>query len=479
MGRASHLRKAWDSFLQGFKADIAQETEGIERAIGFIRLREQLWDALDNAEETADAWAWPIDIFVDDDNSLFAIVAQSGKLYQIPITVTDENMSLGSWTQVTEVFKPVQQSRFTVKRQKDGRYRFVGVAATSVLNRVAEIDSTTLFDSFVEDVEETGNWPRVDFYHLGRYNEDAWEFGTVDFHAREGFCYVVSGLFDEDHPLATAAIRAYEEDPEKWGFSIEFYAFGEPEVIVVEPEVRVPVYTKGRIIRVSIVKECDAASLFTRVANVTEETVRMKRNTVDALAEFFGTDDAAKKFLESFEIEVDGINRSVDDDNLVHRAKKAMQRLSATDDGAADPAATTAAAASSDDNADDDEPLVLDEAAIGELARQVAESPTFKGLEASIAKLQKSVDDLSTARAADHKELTALKTAAQKTGARVADLAKDEQQKKTEYQQDMPAKAGRRATFRPRDENADEDDNAPEDLAKTAERTLAKIPNRY
>lgn len=205
----------------------------------------------------------------------------------------------------------------------------------------------------------------------------------------------------------------------------------------------------------------------------------MKRNTVDALAEFFGTDDAAKKFLESFEIEVDGINRTVDDDNLVHRAKKAMQRLNAPE-GETDPTATeTDTSADTNESNGSDEPLVLDEAAIGELSRQVAASPEFKAITDSIQKLQTSIDGLATARATDAKDIAALKAAAQKTGARVADLAKDEQDKKTEYQQDMPAKAGRRATFRPRDENADDDENLSEDLAKTAERTLAKIPVRY
>lgn len=462
------LRKAWDEFIQSFKTDLSDQEAEVERAIGFGRMREQLWTELENVEQSADGWIWPIDIFVDDDGSLFSIVAQSGKLYQVPIAISGDTMSLGTWTQVTEVFKPVEQQSFRVIRTSEGRHRFIGVAASSVLNRVAEIDSRDLFDCFIEDVAETGNWPRLDFYHLGRSNEEAWEFGTVDFHARDGVCYVVSGLFDEDHPLAKATIQAYERDPEAWGFSIEFYAFGEAEVIVVEPEIRVPVYKRGRILRVSIVKEQDAANLFTRVANITEEKVRMKRDTLSALTDLFGSDDAAKDFLAKFELNVDGVNRSVTEENLVHRTTEAASAL-------------TEAVTEQDEEeeTEESEDLEMSEGDVEAVAQHILGSPAFKAIGQALLKIQTSVDALSTARAADAKEIAVLKEANATSHKRLATVEKAEEVKKTEYQQDMPARTTRKASFRPRDQYAEDGEETTEDLSSRAERTLAKVQAPY
>mgnify|MGYP002682879412 CR=1 FL=1 len=51
------------------------------------------------------------------------------------------------------VIVPVQQARtFSVRRQADGAYRWTMIAATSVLNRVGEIDSAELFDTFVAHI---------------------------------------------------------------------------------------------------------------------------------------------------------------------------------------------------------------------------------------------------------------------------------------------------------------------------------------
>lgn len=472
------IRKIWNELVQSFREEflvdeiLIGEAEGeeVERAMGFSRMKEKLWTVLESSERTASEWAWPIDIFVDDNGGHFAVVAQSGKLFQIPLTISQDDIELGEWTQVTETFEPVQQTAFRVIRQADGRHRWLGVVASSVLNRVGEIDSKDLFDSFVTDVEQTGNYPRLDFYHLGRYNEKAWEFGTADFHAREDCCYIASGLFDEDHPLAQAAIQAYETDPEKWGFSIEFYAFGEPEVIVVEPEVRVPVYKKGRIVRISIVREADAASLFTRIGNITEEKIRMKRDTVNALAEFFGTDEAAEKFLNSFEVEIDGINRTITDDKLIHRSKETK-----SEKGVQAKADTKVEAKAEETELD---PVIeLDEEAMAELTEQVLTSPVFQTIVDGLGVIQKTLDTLLTARETDSAEIAALRTEAKKVAVRLASVEKEETTKKQEYLEDLPARKGRTATFRPREEYATEEDS--EDLAQSANRTLAKLPRRY
>ena len=467
------IKQAWADLVSAIQSDLNSDSQTIERAVGFSQMREQLWDGLETSPQTQeDGMAWPIDIFYDG-GDIFAIVAQKGKFYRIPLTITDTEMTLGEWTQVAQVFEPVKQS-LRVYRQADGRYRFVGIAATSVLNRVAQIDSRDLFDSFIEDTADTGIWPRMDFYHQGRTNEAAWEFGTVDYHVREGFCYIVSGLLDSDHPLTEATVRAFNESPDTWGFSIEFYAFGEPEKVLVNPEVRIPVYKKGRIVRVSLVREKDAASLFTRVGNITEEKIRMKRDTTEALAELFGTDEAAKKFLEQFGLDVDEVNRTVTDEKLVARSSQGSDQGNESEDAVEDEETET----EDEEKSEETSLLELDETAMAELGRQVFSSPEFKLIAQSLIKIHSQLEEMATARAADAKAIADLQAANVNSAKRLAQVEKSETVKKQEYRQDIPAQATRKATFRPR-EAYSEDEDGEEDMAEKAQRTLAKLPTRY
>lgn len=467
------LRRMWNSVLENLNLNIAAESERVERAIGMSRLYEQLWEALGNSEQAAAGWAYPLDIFVGDDgSSLFSIVAQNGKLFQIPLTVSQENLTLGEWTQVTEVFQPIIQSQFSITRQKDGRHRWLCIAATTVLNRIGQMDSSELFDSFIRQAEKSNKYPRLDFYHLGETDPKTWEFGTADYLAREGVCYIASGLFDEDHPLAKAMIRVCENGSDEWGNSIEFYAFKEPEIIVLDPEIQVPVYREGENIRISVVLEKDAACLFTRMIEISEEKVRtMDPRTEEALKKIFeGDEEAIKAFIEN----VDTVNRTVKNDKLIHRKKKdePVAEDPEDDENAED-------TDSDEDDEQEDEPgnLVLDELALAYLAQQLATNASFTTLlepiSQSISDLSATVAELTTGREADRKEISRLKKLNSKLVEKVDALSVDDTTKKQEYLQDLPARRHTQATYRPRDAHKDEDEDDSETIAQ---RTLATLP---
>lgn len=473
------LRELWDKFLESFNTTVSEQTAEIERAIGFQRLREQLWDALDNSEQAAAGWVYPIDIYVDDDGGgLFSIVTQGGKLFRVPMTVVEDTVTLGAWTQVTEVFEPVAQAKpsFTITRdKKSGKYRWLFIAATSVINRVGEIDSVTLFDSFIQHAAENDEFPRVDFYHLGGVDPKVWEFGTADYLARDGNCYITTGLFDEDHPLARAAIKAYEEQPGVWGCSIEFYAFAEPEIIVLDPEVRVPVYKSGKNTRISIVRECDAAGLFTRVANVTEEKVRMKRDILKVLEEFFGDD---KEGMEAFAENVDGINRTIKTEGLISRAKAAKRDPEPEGDDAEEDEDTEAEEDNDDQEDEDDTPIELDDRAIAQVAKVILESPEFTAIKQSLDKLQAGLDIIVQTQQNSAKDIVALKKDNATLAKRVSSVSKDDTERVQQIAEDMPSRrTTRKATWRPRDEHDLEDDEDGEDFDATAKRTLSKLPS--
>lgn len=462
------LGKIFDGFLDSILGDsdpedfalrlqqATQRAKPVERSTSMGRVYDQLRKALYDRNDEDGVWSYPIDVYVDDDGkSLFSIVAQSGKLFSVPLTVSKDSVALGEWTQVKEEFTPVEQS-FRVRRQKDGKYRWVCIAGTSVLNRVGEIDSSELFDSFVKRAEKTGEYPRLDFYHLGLEDPEKWEFGTADFLAREGCCYIASGTFDEDHPLAKATIRACENDPGIWGNSIEFYAMAEPEIVLADPEVKIPVYKDGKNTRISVVLEEDAAGLFTRIG-VTEGVKRaMDDKTKEKLGKLFGDNTAdLEAFIGQFEENVDGVNRTVKDDKLIHRA--------ATDQ-AEEEAAT--------EEDDEENEIVLDDEAVAAISQQVTQSKEFQSLASGIDEIKKLVGELVVERDKDKKEIAKLTQTVQQ-------LSKDEDTKKAEFLQDLPKAKRTHITHRPRDIRNGED--SEEDMKAVAARTMSAIPaaSRY
>ena len=460
-----------------------------ERAIPMWRIEGQIWDLLNGSDADPDQWAWPLDIYVDDDNSLFVIVAQAGKLYRVGLVVIGEEVYLGEWLQVTQVFEPVEQAaRFVVRRQTNGEHRWLMVAATSVLNRVGEIDSAALFDSFVRRAEASGKYPRLDFYHMGGADPELWEFGTADYLARDGVCYIASGTFDRDHPLATATVRAAEQEPHKWGASIEFRAYSEPELIVADPEVRIPVYKDGENTRISIVLEKDAAGWFTRLG--VKEVGRMRSEIREKLRELFADpngvvseDDEA--ILAEFEHGSDGINRTVSDEQLIHRSTNGAEAEGEEDaDESSVPEDVTDDTREEEAIKDAPPEIVLDEEAVRAITTEILRTDVFHSMHEAINTMSKQLTAVTATLEARDAEMAAMKTRATSLANRLKALEREDAEKQQEWLEDLPARSVTKVTFRPRHQHQrsveDEEENVedvPESLAEAAERTLAMLPD--
>jgi hypothetical protein len=96
----------------------------------------------------------------------FALVTKSdGKLWKIPVAIDEQSqITTGEAQEVYMEFSPVTGRSITIKRQKDGRIRWIaGPACTAILNRSGEIDSRELFDSFEDYIARTGEYPYLDF----------------------------------------------------------------------------------------------------------------------------------------------------------------------------------------------------------------------------------------------------------------------------------------------------------------------------
>lgn len=456
------LREIFDGFLTSIgysdKADRFDLTslKPVERALAIDRIYQQLYRQLRDYDD----WAYPMSLYIEG-SDIFCTVAQSGMIFKVPLTIGNDSVTMGDWVRVEETFTPVVEQSFRVHRQKDGRYRWTAIAGTTVLNRVGEIDSSELFDSFIEHAERTGEYPRLDFYHLGIENPEIWEFGTADYLCREGVCYIASGLFDEDHPLAKATIQSCEKGDLEWGNSVEFYATVKEELVAATPEIKVPVYKRGRNSRISLVLEEDAAGLFTQYVLSQEVIQTMDQKTREKLTALYGGDEKGlQAFLDQFETQVDGVNRTVKDKNLVHRSKDAAE---------VEALAETDADEKEDEEAEDSEEMTVDD-----VIAEVVQSKEFQALTQGIATIQKMVGELLVERENDKKEISRL-------GKTLGDLGKEEAEKKQDYLSDLPPRSRRTViTHRPRAAN-DPLNGGDASMDAIANRTLNGIPaaSRY
>lgn len=240
-----------------------------------------------------------LDLYMDE-NEIFAIVTLAdGKLYKMPIKVdADNKITSEPLVQVAMEFGETSRT-LSITREKSGKVRwFAFPACTAVLNRSGEIDSTSLFDSFVEHANKTGHYPELDFYHMG----EKVVLGKADWIARDGVAYCASGYF-YDTPEANAAIRAISEEPEFWGLSIAYLPTAQPTTLRTLEGIAIPVYTRGINRFISLLPEKSAASIMT---SITKEVTRMNSDMKLAIRKLAGDDEELAKSLEE---KIDGINR--------------------------------------------------------------------------------------------------------------------------------------------------------------------------
>ena len=418
------VRQLWNQIKAAFGPHLEEE-----RALNLGRLYGILDDAIYNSEDHGLAWLH--DLYRDDDGSMFAIASERGKLYRVGLDFSEDGATLGEWVPVTEEFKPVSEARTRTKviRQADGRVRWLSQSCTSVLNRVGEIDSKALFDSFVAHAEETGEYPYRTFYHQG----EALKTGQADFMARDGSVFITSGLYDDDNPLAAAEIVAMERDASKWGESIGYTPTAEPEMIEIADGVTIPVYTIGVIREISTLPNDSAAAWFTTIR--TQEVMRMRPDVMSALVDLLGGDEErAGEFAKL----VDGTNREIADGGLVSRE--------ADNEEPQEPPAKTPDPVGPAPEIERE--VVLDQAAVDLITAQFA---------AMLAPFQEKIEALEKAigGAADTQIQAAdeARHAREALDTRLKAMERTDEEKQRQWQADLPRRETLSVTHRPREAN--------------------------
>lgn len=466
----NRISKLWEGIRRVFaEAGFAEAAAAVQRTMAMSVLMGKVYDALRVVNKDAykigsDGYAYTdwdtylswMDLYYDDSGALFVLCTRGGKLFRIPVTISGDDVTLGDPVEIPLTGRSVR-STFRVMRTPEGKRRWLATAASSVLNRVGEIDSTALFDSFIAYAERTGEYPVLCFYH----EFGVIRFGVADFLARDEYLYIASGEFDETE-LARAAADGLERSTEDWGTSIGFFPTSEPELMEVGGA-QIPVYTEGVNHEISVVLEREAAAHFTSIS--TQEVNRiMDKSTRDKLAKLVGDELADAQAAADEET-----NRAITASGMIARENAptdavtvpASESISVATMPAGDANATTAAPAivSAELQTRETAPAVVelsdeDFGALAELLAQKlqpqfeAQTQTLTELGARVGALEAGVAEVRTA------QLDAQTTLETRVGA----LEQDERTKKTEWLADLPTQR-KVITLRPRDARAPVDGN--------------------
>jgi cation transport regulator ChaB len=454
------------TFLQTIYDAALKFTDFVSKSVTHrsISIDEVFWQVSDQVWEMEEM-TFLTNVYFDNDE-VFGVFARGGKLYRSPITVSGTDVAIGDLVEVQMEFEEVPRSKLTLRQSDNGEWRWIAVSAASVLNRVGEIDSTDMFDSFVEHALETGEYPIRQFYHAG----EQFRTGQCDFIARDGNLLVTSGVYD-DTELGRGEVKARLADPDFWGDSIGFIPSGEPDVLEFENDIEIPVYRCGALREISTVPEASAASFLTAMPTLETEVNRMlnEKQFEQFVKLFEGDEDKARKWLEE---NTDTRNRTILNEGMISRdntpdadATNEQEDVDTTErDADADPDTTEAPEGEEIDGEENDFVFELDEEATAAIAERVS-----TGLTDTVTELLTPLQEAVTA---------ATETIAA-MAERITTLEESEQKRHQRWMEDIPR--GRlTVTHRPSVDRADqpdeiEEEDDDEDEVSSADVALDKI----
>lgn len=427
--------------------DVNKEDVGMKRATSI----QDVWMLSFGISEDM----WPVDLYLDE-GKLIVLGNSKGKLFRIEVSDVDGNVSFGQPQEVEMKFvskdsSGIEENRMLVKRQADGSYRWFARACSSVINKAGVIDSTRMFDKFVERFNGGKDFKLL-FFH-----DPSLEMGIGDFVERDGNILILSGTLN-DSKLSKAFIDAQEESRGNWGTSIGFLPLAEPVTLDVGDGIKIPVYEDGELHEASVLPEEDACSFFTRVG-VVDEVKRMDKRVEEALRKLFG--EGHENEADAFVAEIDDTNRTISDERLL--------TLSTPEDGEANTSETTEETPDEsnkpeDNNAEEDDVFAEFNKRLDELKARVDEiltqlNATLGMKEAISADIGEIID----------RELEPVKKA-------VAKLEKTDEEKRRQWEDDLPSRRNTpEATYRPSENRRSQDDDTPASYDELAKESLSRL----
>lgn len=439
----------------------------------FQQLQCAMYDGMEMWGMNSGEMGYLVTVYIDN-GELYALFNKEGLLRRTLLTLGDNDVvTMGTVEDVTQQFLPTQRSKVSILRQADGDYRVFMVAATALVNKEGQIDSTLLFDDMIRRAEEYDYWPTIDFFHLGEEDESC-EFGQIDWLAREGVCYLASGMLFKDHPITPFVVRGLQEEPEAWGNSIEYYPIPDSVDYLNVGNLEIPVFTQGLNTRISILPAVESCSWFTMTGL---EQRAMNTRQKEALRKLLG-DEEYKKRMGT----VEEVNGTVEKGKLIFRATSTP----AAEAVVTEPVAETQTETPAQENTTEivaevlevQPEIELDEESITAIATAVTENDGFAAtISAMVDKLTNLLADFAKAQTS----FAALQSAVTRMDSRLKGLEEEEDGYVQVAQKDMPRRVTDtklRMTYRPKLQRAEEAEvEEVDDYAVIASKTLERIPN--
>jgi len=417
------------------RAFVGMETldRPVERAVNISEIWSEVWEeccmgynGMDNV----------VDIYLEGTEA-FAVTVKDGKLYKISLSVDGSEVTLGEPQEVIQQFTPVNQDRFTIFRQADGRIRFTSLAATATLNRSGAIDGVDLFDSMSDYDYTKRGMPYLTYWHNGKQLR----MGQVDYMWRDGFCYFNTGLFDEDFPFAEDVARSLETDGSFWGVSIGFMPTSEP-VLADIGGIKIPVYQAGYQVELSILPEKSAASNLTRISVHRGKAMNDKQR--EGILKLVGGDKAkADALIAQVDNAAKETNRSIQEKGMITR------------DAAADPTPAASTVVETPAKKDEVETVIdLTEDLVNQIAETILQSKNFVDID---VRLQELENNAAQQRAAGNAEiLSAIAELRTSVEDRLTKLEATDVEKLTQAVADSPSRSKVTLTYRAREQRAEQ-----------------------
>lgn len=522
--------REWDGTIAGLAVLEAKERA---MALGtiFEQVYQQAWDLADHGGN-----CYLVDIYIEEGN-LYALMTEQGKFYRSPVLIQGSSATLGDAKEPVMVeYVPLPEeetdrsvaqvrprSRMTMRRTKDGKVRWLSQSCTAIVNRVGQIDSTQLFDSFVAHAERTGEYPIRQFYHAG----ENWRTGQADWMGRDGYVFMTSGIFD-DTPIAQAEVAARSKDPDYWGESIGFDVTAEPLMLEVAGGVMIPMYVEGICREISTLPEAHAASLYTRThQEVKRMRTKLSQTQWDALVLLFdgdvvaaeaalaaaGADETNRAILEghmvarsqgqdqagtettaattetvarAYSVKQDGEKWCVfngeekgecyDSEGAANEAKDALAGTEKTEETTEERQADQGEAEDldQDQEGEDGGEFILDDETVGVIAQRVLAAPEMQQMFANFEAMRETTRLMSETASGVHQSI---ENSFAVLDERMEALEEDEEVKRTQYQNDLGRRRPTAVTYRASRAHGNRaEDEGVIDMQAGAEETLASLP---
>ena len=281
------------------------------QAVSFEQLYYEVMEALYLIDEAMGSYSRLIDCYLTDDKNIFAIVAQDGKLYKQHFILEGDDLMIGDFEEIPLENESMTSPSMQVIQQEDGKYRWFGIAANTALNKNGNLNSKKLYDSFIQCINETGEYPILNFYH-----QPNTRLGIADFAARDDNLYILSGTFDNTEFGLAAAKGLMNDTDGYWGQSIEFW-YQDVEWYTQEVDnakIQIPIFTSGINGATSILPANDAACLGTGIISKSNSGVMSMNSKVkEAAVKLLGD-----RLADIFEEQADEVNQEINE-NMVHQ----------------------------------------------------------------------------------------------------------------------------------------------------------------